>query len=70
MIDPEIYHVLPCNDLREHIQQCYPLPFGMGCDCPCKPEVREQENGNILVIHNSFDGREGVEWARELLDGQ
>jgi hypothetical protein len=26
------------------------------------------EAGEIVVIHNSFDGREGVEWANIILN--
>lgn len=37
------------------------------CKCSCKPSPQEQENGSIIVIHNSFDGREGLEWINEIL---
>jgi hypothetical protein len=26
------------------------------------------EAGEMVVIHNSFDGREGVEWANDILN--
>ena len=45
------YHVLPVNDLKEHTEDT---------TCECKPRV-EFENGNMIVVHNSFDGREHVE---------
>lgn len=37
--------------------------------CPCNPrlEYREDEEGKLVIVHNSFDGREGVEWAEEIL---
>lgn len=47
----EVYHVLPVNDEREH-QESY--------QCPCNPVV-ENEGGNMVIIHNSFDGRENFE---------
>lgn len=52
------YHVLPVGDLKKHTESY---------TCECKPIV-EHEGGNIIVIHNSFDGREGVEWANEILE--
>jgi hypothetical protein len=36
------------------------------CDCECKPGIK-MENGRLLIFHKSFDGREGVEWANEVL---
>ena len=40
-------HILPVNDLEEHEKTT---------TCKCKPRV-EFENGEMIVIHNSFDGR-------------
>lgn len=54
----EIYHVLPINDLKEHIESYR---------CSCEPTV-ENEGENMLVIHNSFDGREGVEIVNDILN--
>ena len=50
-----IYHVTPINDIDEHAEET---------TCECKPEV-EHINGNMVIIHNSFDGRENVEKLRE-----
>jgi hypothetical protein len=44
------YHVMPENDLREHV---------MSADCWCHPAV-DEEYENVLV-HNSMDGREAFE---------
>ena len=44
-------HAYPLNDLKEHI-------FESTCDC-C-PTVTIQ-NGEMIVCHNSFDGREIIE---------
>lgn len=51
------WHVLPVNDLEPHEENT---------TCKCKPNVIHQA-GNMIVVHNSFDGREGVEWAKEIL---
>lgn len=51
-------HVLPIRDLEEHEETT---------TCKCQPKVIE-ENGELIVIHNSFDGREGVEWVNDFLN--
>ena len=45
----EIFHIYPENDLKPHDIN--------GNTCPCNPETQACENG-ILVVHNSWDGRE------------
>lgn len=50
-------HVLPINDIEEHEETTA---------CKCEPTVLN-ENGEFIVVHNSFDGREGVEIVNELL---
>lgn len=42
-------HVLPANDIGLHAD--------IGVHCNCNPKV-EWVEGTMLVIHNSFDGRE------------
>ena len=49
------WNILPCNDLKEHSNDS---------TCECKPRV-EFENGNMIIIHNSYDGRE---YKEQLLD--
>lgn len=44
-----IYHVTPIKDLKEHEEQS---------TCHCNPDAEMLENGDILVIHNAYDGRE------------
>jgi len=65
--DSKIWHILPVNDLHPHIdevkQDCI---RGIYCDCPCEPDVREEE-GTFFVVHSSFDGREGLEQVEEIL---
>ena len=45
-------NIIPINDLKEHIEDS---------TCECNPKAEILENGDILIIHNSYDGREIVE---------
>jgi hypothetical protein len=54
-------HVHPLNDIKEHDTS------ETGNTCHCEPTCK-MEAGEIFVIHNSFDGREGVEWANQILN--
>ena len=71
-IDPnDIFHVYPKNDLQDHNLSHYldgviPIEGSRYCPCKCNPECK-QENNSLIIVHNSFDGREGVEWANEIL---
>lgn len=55
-------HVYPLDDLEEHDDS------ENGNTCHCNPKVIIEPNSEIIVVHNSFDGREGVEWANEILN--
>lgn len=46
-----MYNILPINDLKEHIEDS---------TCECKPKIIF-ENGEMIIVHNSYDGREFVE---------
>lgn len=50
------YHILPINDIKDHVEQS---------TCPCEPEV-VVEGGDLIIVHNSWDGREGLEQALEV----
>jgi hypothetical protein len=50
-------NIIPVNDLEEHEESS---------TCKCGPKVLH-ENGNMIFVHNSFDGREAVERANEIL---
>lgn len=50
-------HIYPNNDIKEH---------DFATTCECQPNVIE-ESGELICIHNSYDGREGLEMANELL---
>lgn len=54
-------HVYPLNDEKEHDIS------DKGNTCECEPGIIIEPNSDIIVIHNSFDGREGVEIANEIL---
>lgn len=54
----ENIHVTPNNDTKIH---------SLTHTCHCEPRI-EQEGGNMIIIHNSFDGREGVEQVNEILN--
>lgn len=54
-----IYHITPINDLKEHEESSV---------CPCDPTIKTIITGDVLCIHNAYDGREGVEWANEILN--
>lgn len=47
-----IWHILPINDIKEHDELS---------TCHCKPISEILENGDIMITHNSFDGRELME---------
>lgn len=75
MIDPDkVYHVYPLNDLKEHTLECSDketvflanelMPL---CKCECLPEHKTENGESLIIVHNSFDGREGVEWTNEVL---
>ena len=54
----DVYHVRPNDDM---------LPHSLSTMCACCPTVKEH-NGNVIVTHSSFDGREGIEQANEILN--
>jgi hypothetical protein len=56
--DRGVIHVYPINDAKQH--------FLYSTNCECNPTI-EKDKGTFIVTHNSFDGREGVEMANEIL---
>ena len=42
-------NILPINDLEEHEELS---------TCKCNPSVEILDNGDIMILHNAFDGRE------------
>jgi hypothetical protein len=53
-------HVHPLDDAEEHDLK--------STLCKCNPHIIVEKDSEIVVVHNSFDGREGVEWANEILN--
>ena len=47
-----IWNILPMNDLKEHIEES---------TCECGTSIEILENGDMMIIHNSYDGREILE---------
>ena len=56
--DTEIIHILPQADLKEHSD-------GRAESCACQPRIETFENGNKLIVHNAWDGREFFEHEAE-----
>lgn len=51
-------NIIPLNDLKEHIE--FPC-------CDCNPKIIV-ENGEEIIIHNSYDRRELIEEALEIIN--
>lgn len=64
--------VIPLDDLSDHSTITPKEKDGIGSlntsDCPCSPRLEFTQNGYTIIIHNSFDGREGLEWATDILN--
>lgn len=69
MIDPDkVIHIYPLDEEDDHIIfLTYPAIGDPYSECVCTPRLNT-ENGCLLVIHNSYDGREGVEIVNEILN--
>lgn len=50
------YHVVPLNDLVQHLELR---------QCLCRPRVEELPNGHAVVVHHAADGREAFEEDHE-----
>lgn len=54
-----IWAVTPVNDTEKHED--------FSSMCKCQPEVKVREDGDLVYVHNSFDGRELIEQINEIL---
>jgi|AntDeeMinimDraft_6_1070357.scaffolds.fasta_scaffold60300_2 hypothetical protein len=45
-------HILPINDIEPHDE---------ATTCKCNPTVEILADGEMMIVHNSFDGRERIE---------
>jgi hypothetical protein len=72
MIDPsKVVHIYPQDEIDDHIIFLTYPPIGDAySECVCCPTLESGPDGRLLVIHNSYDGREGVEWAKEILNSK
>jgi hypothetical protein len=74
ILPSKINHVYHVDDIKEHhLWSDFRAGQLPSCKCECHPEHKElcpDESGEptaMVIVHNSFDGREGVEWANEIL---
>jgi hypothetical protein len=81
-MEDNILHVYPVKDTEDHILQTEWKTHEYGtivdgrpkhnveqrliCKCKCVVRIIE-ENGSFVIVHSSFDGREGVEIANEII---
>jgi len=70
MLTPDkVIHIYPIDEENEHvIFLTYPVLGDPYSECKCEPWFKPAENGCTLVIHASFNGREGLEWANDILN--
>lgn len=52
------WHVLQINDIKEHEE---------ASTCQCDPKVMH-EDGDMIIVHNSYDGRELFEEINRYLN--
>ncbi len=55
-----ILHVIPINDIKEHVVESI---------CSCNPKLIK-ENNSYIYNHNSYDNREAIEQACEIVGGK
>ena len=53
------YHIVPLDDDHEH---------ALSRDCECRPRSQAVDEISTLIVHNSFDGREGYEEAMSIIN--
>lgn len=54
----DLWHVFPTDERDRHELT--------GTNCPCNPRIETRDT--IIVVHNSWDGREAVEIANDILN--
>ena len=52
-------HVVPVRDIERHV---------LKQNCKCLPRTESAPSGGLIIIHDAFDGRLGIEWANEILN--
>jgi hypothetical protein len=53
------YHIVPVDDDEPH---------DLSRKCRCIPNTEAVDEMSTLIIHNSFDGREGYEQAIDIIN--
>ena len=53
-------HIIPTGDKQPHEKDV---------SCPCNPRV-EVEGASLIVVHNSYDYREYIEEAKDIINGE
>lgn len=53
------YHVVPLDDEHEHM---------LSRQCECVPRAKAVDDMSIIIVHNSFDGREAYEEAMGIIN--
>jgi len=68
-----IKHIVPINDTHTHCEDVNyneimgNIPFPK-CKCGAEAQFNPDVLNHFIIVHNSFDGREGIEWTNELLN--
>lgn len=70
---PNIIQVIPLEDEADHYEGVIWGDIGKDTlfpisKCECHPRTEAQESEIFIIIHSSFDGREGLEWAKDILN--
>lgn len=53
------YHIIPIDDDEMH---------NLSRKCSCKPRAKAIDDISTMIVHNSYDGREGYEQALDYLN--
>lgn len=55
------WHILPTNDIDTHEESTI---------CKCEPKLEILEDGDMMIIHNAFDGREIIELTNKIINDE
>lgn len=68
---PKVIQVIPLMDVHEHYEGMVWSNLGFGLcpisKCRCLGRTDKEADGRFIIVHNSFDGREGIEWCNKIL---
>jgi hypothetical protein len=67
-VNGAVIHVIQEGDVKPHSEETeWSVRTLLTSKCSCGTRVEVNEHGSWVIIHSSFNGREGVEWANDLL---